>query len=207
MTEIPFCEQCEQQHIASRHGTQACTGHLRSGEPCRNPPLTGQRVCRYHGGGSKQALAAAERRIAEAAAEAEARKLIPGVTEPIRDPIATLAMLAGEADAVRKVVARKVNELAEIRYEDNRGSEQLRAEVALYERFLDRTARICEALVKSNYLERHAAMEAAETATLLAAVQRGLRLVPDPILRDNIIQEISAGIRELDDAAQAMALG
>lgn len=41
-----------------------CGAKTRSGEPCRQRPMLGQRRCRMHGGSSPVALRAAERRIA-----------------------------------------------------------------------------------------------------------------------------------------------
>lgn len=50
-----------------------CGAKTRSGEPCRQRPMLGQRRCRMHGGSSPVALRAAERRIAsvEAARQVE----------------------------------------------------------------------------------------------------------------------------------------
>ena len=53
-----------------------CRGTNRDGGPCKNPPINGGTVCRMHGGGSPQARAAAEKRLAEAAA---AKELAAGV--------------------------------------------------------------------------------------------------------------------------------
>lgn len=55
------CAKCHRPH-------GRCTGHNRAGGPCGKHPKKGQRVCGNHGGDSPQALAAAERRIAEAEA-------------------------------------------------------------------------------------------------------------------------------------------
>ena len=50
-----------------------CGAKTRSGEPCRQRPMLGQRRCRMHGGSTPVALRAAERRIAsmEAARQVE----------------------------------------------------------------------------------------------------------------------------------------
>ena len=50
-----------------------CGAKTRSGEPCRQRPMLGQRRCRMHGGSSPVALRAAQRRIAsvEAARQVE----------------------------------------------------------------------------------------------------------------------------------------
>jgi len=68
---VPPCGQCGQPHISTRHGGQACIGHksaARGGGPCHQPPAVGQAVCKWHGGNTPQAKAAARARVAEAKA-------------------------------------------------------------------------------------------------------------------------------------------
>lgn len=65
------------------HDPARCKAHSRSGNQCRNPPMDGQQVCRMHGGSSPRALAAAERRIAQhAAEEAVATYGLPRTIDP-----------------------------------------------------------------------------------------------------------------------------
>lgn len=52
------CEQCGKPHAR-------CSAHTRAGNPCGQRPMTGQRVCKMHGGKSPQAMSAAERRLLE----------------------------------------------------------------------------------------------------------------------------------------------
>jgi hypothetical protein len=67
------CPTCGQVH-------PKCTGHktgtVKAGNPvpCKGNPVNGLTVCVFHGGGSKAARAAAERRVTEAAATAEAAR-------------------------------------------------------------------------------------------------------------------------------------
>jgi predicted Kef-type K+ transport protein len=65
--------------------------------------------------------------------------------QPVADPLEQLALLAGQVLAWRDVMADQVNALTSIRYEaigENGSGEQLRAEVALFERALDRCERV-----------------------------------------------------------------
>lgn len=142
MTDPMACPRCGQPH-------ERCAAHNRAGGPCGLWPKRGQRVCGQHGGLSPGAEANARRRLAAAAAEADARAVLAheGVTG-VADPVEALARLASEADAFRGALARRVNALEQVRYMDDRGSEQLRGEVALYERAIDRTARLVESLAK-----------------------------------------------------------
>lgn len=72
------CDRCGDPHV-TRHGTSGCTGHKRTGEACKNAPLTGSAVCRYHGGGAPQVRAAAARRLEEE----EARRAVTTLGLPI----------------------------------------------------------------------------------------------------------------------------
>lgn len=185
-----WCDTCKQTH-------EKCAGHTRAGNPCRQNPLAFQKVCRMHGGSSPQALESANRRAAEARAEAEVRKLIPDNIGPVTDPLGLLAQLAGEADAFRQALAAKVNELNKVSYRSVIETEQIRAEVILYERALDRTAKLCEAMIRSDYLERHARIQEAHAQLLLVVVRDALGLVGDDTLRQQVTMRIVDGLRTL----------
>lgn len=84
------CERCGKPHAR-------CSAHRRDGEPCGQPAMSGQRVCKMHGGKSRGAREAAERRRQEAAAEEIRSRLLwnPGAV-PVSDPIGELQLLAGQ---------------------------------------------------------------------------------------------------------------
>ena len=63
-------------------------------------------------------------------------------------------------------MAAKVNELSSIRYESETGGEQLRAEIALWERALDRCITTLAAMAKLNIEERLAGIRK-QTADML----------------------------------------
>lgn len=58
MSDPTSCDQCGQPHVR-------CSAHTKAGNPCGQPRMSGQMVCRKHGGKAPQNLAAAERRLAE----------------------------------------------------------------------------------------------------------------------------------------------
>lgn len=60
--DLTQCGRCGKPHAG-------CVGHRRDGSPCGNRPMSGQRVCRMHGGSAPQVKAAAERRLEQAQAE------------------------------------------------------------------------------------------------------------------------------------------
>ncbi|WP_375483296.1 hypothetical protein [uncultured Jatrophihabitans sp.] len=192
--DVPVCDRCGRQHL-TRKGHQACTGHVGQnndrdpGGPCIKDPIAGLEVCGSHGGGSTNAKAAARRRTAEARAAASLAKLVPDNPEPILDPIATLARLGGEADQVRRNIVDRLNKATDV--------DAVMAWSTKYQEFLALTGRFCEALVKSNYLERHAAIEEAQLTGVLAAVRDGLALIPDPDVRTEVTTEIVRRLRLL----------
>lgn len=67
----------------------------------------------------------------------------------VEDPLNELGRLASSSLAMTEALAERVNALRDIRY-DGTGpvGEQLRAEVQLYERFLDRSGRLLDVLAK-----------------------------------------------------------
>ena len=161
--------------------------------------MRGGTVCASHGGLAPQTRAASDRRQAEARAASMVRALVPVDSAPIGDPMVALARLAGEADAFRGVLAGRVNELAQVPTAQRAEGDldQLRAELSLYERALDRTSKFCEALIRSNYLERHAAIEEAQVYAVLGIITHGLNLISDQAERDAVRKSIVEGLREL----------
>lgn len=62
------CTRCGKPH-------PRCTAHTRTGNPCGRTPAAGVTVCASHGGKAPQIIAAANRRLTEAAARADAARL------------------------------------------------------------------------------------------------------------------------------------
>jgi hypothetical protein len=79
-----------------------------------------------------------------------------GALAPLEDPVGALLRLATEIVAFKDFLAGRVAELREQewRFTDDRGAEQLRAELSLYERALDRTARVLVDVNKLGLEER-----------------------------------------------------
>jgi len=107
--------------------------------------------CRKHLGNAPTVAAAAERERIEDQARAQLARL--DVT-PVDNPVAELQKLAGRVLAWEKAIGELVNSLSEIRYESEHGGEQLRAEVALLERAMDRCERVLVAMARLNIDER-----------------------------------------------------
>jgi len=107
--------------------------------------------CSWHGGCSPTgSQSAAEQRI-----EAEAERLLYQHDAPaVTDHLEALQRLAGRVLAMEQFIGEKVNELRSLRYGSEAGGEQLRAEVAVLERAMDRAGRLLVDIAKLNIEER-----------------------------------------------------
>lgn len=111
-----------------------------------------------------------------AKAEAQARALLAKLdVEPVNDPFAALAHLAGQVVAWQNTIAGIVNEITErIRYEGASGTEQLRAEIQLYERAMDRTGTLLARIAQLNIEDRLARVTERQADAVVAAIEAAL---------------------------------
>jgi len=143
-----------------------------TGNQCGNYPLPGQEICRMHGGAAKQNREAAARRLATQAIEQQAEATLAhhGITA-VEDPLAELGKLASASKAMTEALGARVNALTELEHFDLKQSPDLKAEVQMYERALDRTHRLLDSLIKAGYAERQVSI-AEQEALLVAGVIR-----------------------------------
>lgn len=167
---------------------QQCGAKAKStGKQCARYSIEGGTVCRAHGGASKQAKSKARRRQVEAKAAAEVAASADAVlahraNHALENPLDGLARLATEVTAFKDALAGRVNALTSIRYEDAKSAEQLRSEVVLYERALDRTARLLETMVKLDFEKRMLALNEAQMDIMGRAIDlilEGLELTTE----------------------------
>jgi hypothetical protein len=180
---------------AEADDTPRCTAHSsRTGHRCRQRPMAGGTVCQTHGGRAPQVRAAAARRLVTERVTADAAAILAheGV-DPLADPVEALARLASEAQAFKLALAARVNDLSSVRFmASGAGTEQLRSEVALYERALDRTARFLEMLAKLGYEDRRTRVLERD-ADAVEALCRGLVLALGFQWGDARVQEAWTG--------------
>ena len=134
--------------------------------------MRGATVCHAHGGRAPQVKAAAARRLAET----KVRKALDevGVRE-VTNPLEELRALTGEVVAWKDALATHVAHLEDrYRYQDAKGGEQLRAEVALYERALDRAGKLLETWARLGIDAMLADMQVRVTSTQVDALTAGL---------------------------------
>ena len=122
-----------------------CGAKTRNGTPCPNWPLKGGKRCRQHGGASPQALAAASQRVLEAKVRGEATKR---GWNPITDPLAAFADIAGQAWAWMEICRELVNELQTWEAKNYQGTEEIRARIGVYERSMDRMIKVLADMIK-----------------------------------------------------------
>lgn len=173
----------------------------RRGEPCGNWAMKGQTVCGKHGGKAPQNMKAAALRLADADLDRQASKL---VGKPVANPLTELSRLAGRARALVEVLEGRVETLLDadgedrcphcdgdltvdggsgsgIRYRGGAG-EQIRGEIQLYERAMDRLGRVLADIGRLKIDERLAAITAKQAGVIIAALEAGLNAagVRDP---------------------------
>ena len=128
--------------------------------------------CKFHGGNTRNQRAAARTERADL----EARQVLATLeVSPVGDPFAALSRLAGQVVAWQEAISRIVNDLGDrIRYEGASGAEQLRAEIALYERAMDRTGQILGVIAKLNIEDRMARVTERQAEALVSALEAAL---------------------------------
>lgn len=128
--------------------------------------------CKNHGGNTKTHRTTA----AIAIADREARAILADLdVVPIGDPLTHLLQLAGQILAWQEATARLVNDLeGRIRYAGANGAEQLRAEIALYERAMDRAMKVLTEIARLNIEERLAGIAEQQAERVLRAIDAAL---------------------------------
>lgn len=133
---------------------------------------TGIGHCKLHGGNTgAQRLQADRIRV-----DREVRATLAALdVAPVDDPLTALMQLAGQVLAWQEATAHLVNRLGDqIRYEGMAGGEQLRAEVQLYERSMDRAEKVLSSIARLNIEERLAQISEAQADRVLAAIDAAL---------------------------------
>jgi hypothetical protein len=167
------------------HG-RLCGAKKRQGEGCCRQVAgfgtdhVGHGPCKFHGGSTPSVSRGAHRQAAES--RAHALVAAEGL-EPVADPVAVMTLLAAESVALVGAFRVMVADLDGLRYQGGAG-EQLRAEVGLYERALDRAEKFANNLAKLGLEERAVKVTEAQAgvlATLVTEVLDSPELALTPI--------------------------
>ena len=164
------------------HGKPKCGGRTTAGGQCGRPAgwgtdHVGVGRCKLHLGNTPNHRKAGARMLAESKARQALDEV--GVRE-VDNPLAELRALTGEVVAWKDALARHVAALEDsYRYRDDKGGEQLRAEVALYERALDRAGKLLETWARLGIDSMLADMHVRVTAMQVDALSAGLEAYRD----------------------------
>lgn len=171
--------------------SRRCHATNRQRLQCGNPAIPGGRVCRIHGGSLQRTKSAAQRRLAEQKA---LRSLAEKGVAPLGDPLEAFRDLAAEALAVKEWAASHVAELREqLTKTDKTGREDVKALLSLYERAMDRAARVLGEYVRLGIEDRLAALDerrAAVVERVIVAVLREVGIGMDDRVRAIVHREL-----------------
>lgn len=130
-------------------------------------------MCRYHGGAARQVKAkAAERVVAEEARTAFGR--LADHSMPVTDPLTELTKLAGDVVAWKDFLAGRIETLENLRFEDAKGSEQIRGELVLFGQALDRCNTVLATVAKLNIDDRLVRISERQAEAVIAAIDAAL---------------------------------
>jgi hypothetical protein len=152
--------------------------------------------------------AAAQRRLAEQEAAKAMERYAPD-REPMANPVEALLSLASEVEGWRDYLAAKVGELEQADWRrDHRAGEQLHATIALYERSMDRAARILVDLGKLGIQDRLARLQEQQVHMLLSVIQAVLAdLDLSPAQREIAQTSVPNRLRELENVKATQPAG
>jgi hypothetical protein len=159
---------------AMAEAKKQCPGTNReTGLPCKAPCIKGGTACRRHGGNLPRVKAAAEFRLARDKAQQEALKRLKARGSSKVEIVDEMDRLAAEAIVFKDIARERLDELwamGEIRYAGKTG-EQLRAEVALYERCLTQCNAILSTNIKLGIAERKQKIDEAQALIVVGLIK------------------------------------
>lgn len=183
--------------------SRLCQAKKRQGEGyCQQPSgwgtdHAGVGRCKFHGGNTATQRAAAHAQIAEATA----RQMFGHdfQAKPIHNPLDAFAEIAGTVHGWMQLMQRLVEDLGSPRYETMTG-EQIRGEVQLFERALDRCNTVLGTYAKLNIDERLARIEQAKAERVLRAVEAALAAAGVAGARAIEAKRVAARVMQVVDA-------
>lgn len=184
-------------------GDDQCTATSRqTGERCKAWAVKGTTICRHHGGSAPQVRAKAAERERVRRIEEHAAKVLAyeGVTA-VEDPLDELGKLANSAMALQDALGARVNAMSKLEHFSTEGVATMKAEVAMYERAMDRTHRLLDSLVKHGYTERQIRIKETEAVLIAGVIRRVLQaigLTPEQVLEANRL--MAEEFRKLEEA-------
>ncbi len=149
---------------------EQCTAHSKqSGERCRKRRRPGVRVCHMHGGKIPQVDVKVRETLAIRGMDA-----LRDPVRPVVDPLTDLLDVAARSVRLMEVMEDQVSALKAMRYGGQSG-EQTRAELAAYERSLDRCSKILADIVKLDLDARLVRVSEVQAAHVVASFHATLQ--------------------------------
>lgn len=162
-------------HLTKRvEPTSRCNGWKKDGTQCSRVPKTGFSVCHWHGAASPSIRAAGvERAIEGRRRQALQVRMSTGEIRLGFDSAADeLEKVIAQTIALKDVASEAFGKLeGQLRYEHHAG-EQLRAEVAFFERMLEKTSKSLIDYQKLGLDERRVRIDELKVGLILGAMQR-----------------------------------
>jgi hypothetical protein len=161
------------------HDRPKCGAKKRQGEGlCERPAgwgtdHAGTGRCKLHGGSTKTQSVAAERQMVEAEARRLFEKVAPEIV-PVDNPLEAYRMFAGRVMAWLDLMERLLADLDSPRYR-GAAAEQIRGEVQLYERAMDRANTVLGTFAKLNIDERLTRITEEQGHLIFTAVMAALQ--------------------------------
>lgn len=160
-------------------GHPRCGANKRGGGSCQQAAGWGTNHagigrCKLHGGSTPTVSRGAERQLVEAEARILFDKIAPEIV-PVGDPLSAYAAFAGRVMAWLALMDSLLDNLTSPRYEA--GSEQIRGEVILFERAMDRANTVLASYSRLNIDARLMKIEQEKADLLLAAIEAALSAI------------------------------
>jgi len=189
---------------------QQCEAKTRSGTACLKPAgygtdHVGYGRCKFHGGSTPTQ----RRGVVGQIVDDRARTLFGQsyTPKPVTNPLAVFEQLSGKVTSWMEVLERLVAELDRPGYAALTG-EQIRAEVQLFERALDRCNTVLATHARLNIDERLARVSEAQAAMILGALDAGLAAIGVTGAKAVEARRVAGGrLRTLEKESGASAAG
>lgn len=178
------CAKCGRPH------GDGCRAHNRAGEPCRQRPMRGQRVCKAHGGMTPGARENAAKRLQEA----EAAKLVAKVwnpdAAPVTDSVGEMQRLAGSMREAVDILGAELSAGGAERCEHcgRTGADMDSVHAAAWVRVLRELRTILADMERLGIAHRHIELAQGQADLVLVAVAGMLEVLrPSPADRDRAV--------------------
>jgi len=128
--------------------------------------------CKLHGGSGPGPTKGAETQRMDHEARELFGKLVPGEAVPVTNPLAVYAEFAGRVMVWMNTMDGLLDDLRSPRFLDDKGAEQIRGEVQLFERAMDRCNSVLAAYARLKIDERLVAITEGQKSMVIAAIDR-----------------------------------